>query len=393
MKEKIEAIQARLEDEGLEGWLIYDFRGLNPVAQEFLPYSGIATRRWFMYIPAKGRPVALVHKIEEGGYHADYAEKRTYSGWKTMEEELARLLTGKGRIAMEYSPRNSVPYVSFVDAGTMEALRGLGPEIVSSANLVQHFQSRWSPEGLASHRVAANLLINLQREMFEMVAKELSAGRTITEYDVQSEMIRRFEQEGMKREHDPIVGAGPNSALPHYEPSKDLFRGIFEGDILLMDIFCAKLGDDTVYSDITWTAYMGPGPVPQKMQDVFNAVTGGRDAGVELIKRRFEAGDPVSGWEVDDAVREVIVKAGYGDFFTHRTGHSLGLRIHHSGVNIDNFETKDTRLLEPGLGFTIEPGVYLEGEFGIRSEIDCYIGENGLEITTLPLQTELPAML
>ena len=393
MKKRIEAIQARLADEGLDGWLIYDFRELNPVAQEFAPYSGIATRRWFLYIPSKGRPVALVHKIEEGGYHADYAEKRTYSGWKAMEEELGRMLGGQGRIAMEYSPRNAVPYVSFVDAGTLEMVRGFGPEVVSSANLVQHFQARWTPEGLASHHAAANLLVNLQREMFEMVAKELSAGRSITEYDVQSEIVSRMERGGMKREHDPIVGAGPNSALPHYEPSKELFRGIFEGDILLLDIFCAQQGEGTVHADITWTAYMGSGPVPQKMQEVFNVVTGGRDAGVELINKRFEAGDPVSGWEVDDAVRGVIMKAGYGDYFTHRTGHSLGLQIHYNGVNIDNFETKDTRMLEPGLGFTIEPGVYLEGEFGIRSEIDCYIGENGLEITTLPLQTELPAML
>jgi len=393
MKEKIEAIQARLQADGLGGWLLYDFRGLNPVAQEMSPMEGIVTRRWFLLIPKQGRPVALIHKIEEGGYVADWAEKRCYSGWKTLEEELRALLSGVGSVAMEYSPRNAVPYVAFVDAGTVELVRDAGVEIRSSANLIQHFQARWTPEGYATHKETADFLIGLQREMFAMVAAEISAGREITEYDVQAEIHRRFEQAGMITEHMCIVGTGPNSALPHYEPSAEIHRPIREGDLLLLDIFCRKAGEATISADITWTAWVGSGKVPQKMLDVFSIVTAARDRGVELVSERFAAGRPVSGWEVDDAVREVIVKAGYGDFFTHRTGHSLGIEIHSNGVNIDNFETKDERLLEPGLGFTIEPGIYLEGEFGIRSEIDCYVSEEGLEVTTLPLQTELPALL
>ncbi len=394
MQEKIKAIQARLASEGLDGWLLYDFRGSNPFIAQFALFKGILTRRIYLLIPREGKPVVLGHKIEEGGFAADWAELRTYSGWEAMEEELKRMLAGRSAVAMEYSPGNAVPYVAFVDGGTLEMIRSLGVEVLSSANMVQHFSARWSPAGLASHREAANLLVGLQREMFELAAGELSAGREINEFELQQEILKRFSEAGMEWEHAPIVGSGPRAAMPHYEPSVEEHYPIERGEILLLDIFCRKVGgEDTITSDITWTAFMGEPPVPKEILEVFQVVIAARDRGVEFIQENLSAGRPLSGAQVDDQVRAVIENAGYGRFFTHRTGHSLGHRVHSDGVNIDNLETRDERLLEPGLGFTIEPGIYLEGRFGVRSEINCYITEGGLEVTTLPLQTELPAML
>jgi Xaa-Pro dipeptidase len=393
MKEKIAAIQSRLKEEGLDGWLLYDFRELNPFAQEYSPFTGILTRRWFMLIPREGRPVVLAHKIEECSFAADWAELRLYNGWKVMEAELKRMLQGCKAVAMEYSAGNAVPYVAFVDAGTMEMVRATGVEVRSSANMIQHFSARWTPAGLASHREAAALLLRVQREMFEYAAGELAAGRELSEYQLQQRILERFKAGGMESEHAPIVGSGPRSAMPHYEPSAEVHYPINREELLLLDIFCRKLGKDSITADITWTAYMGEPPVPKEMLEVFRTVTAARDRGIEVIQTNLAAGRPVSGAMVDDAVRAVIEKAGYGKYFTHRTGHSLGHRVHGDGVNLDNLETRDERLLEPGLGFTIEPGIYLPDRFGVRSEINCYVTESGLEVTTLPLQSELPAML
>ncbi len=393
MELNVEAVQGYLRKEGLDGWLLYDFQGLNPIAQRVAPFGGIVTRRWFLLVPASGRPVLLAHKIEEGNVAAGRAELRTYSGWRELEGELRKLLGGLSSVAMEYSPGNAIPYVSRVDAGTLELVRSTGVEVASSANLVQHFQARWTPEGLASHREAAAFLVGLVAEMFELAAGAVVRGESLSEYDLQREILRRFAGAGMVYEHPPIVAVGPNAANPHYEPTAETHLPIREGDLLLLDIFCRREGADTVQADITWTAYVGRPPVPPRMLEVFAVVVAARDRGVELIGERLAAGDQVSGWEVDDAVREVIVGAGYGEYFTHRTGHSLGTEVHGNGANIDNLETRDERVLEPGLGFTIEPGVYLPGEFGIRSEIDCYIGEGGLEVTTLPLQRELRPLL
>jgi Xaa-Pro dipeptidase len=389
----IAEIQSYLRSEGFDAWLLYDFQGLNPIAQKMLPTRGIITRRWFLLIPREGEPVMLAHKIEEVAFKGIPYELRTYSGWAALEEKLKSLLVGIRKAAMEYSPRNAIPYVSRVDAGTLELVRGLGVEVCSSANLVQHFQCRWTPEQLASHKTAASFLVGLQEEMFNLVAGEIGSGRRISEYDVQQEILRRYGEAGMVSDHMPIVAIGANSALPHYEPSAEDHKEIREGELLLIDIFCRQAGEATIQADITWTAYVGRGPVPEEMLKVFSVVTAARDRGVEFISERFAAGREVHGWGVDDAVRGVITKAGFGPHFTHRTGHSLGVAVHGDGVNIDNLETKDERILEPGLGFTIEPGIYFEGEFGVRSEIDCYIGGAGVEVTTLPLQRELKALL
>jgi Xaa-Pro dipeptidase len=393
MKEKITAIQVRLEEEGLDGWLLYDFRGLNPVAQPYSPFKGMLTRRWFLLIPRKGRPIVLAHRIEECSFAADWAELRLYSGWRELEAELKHLLKGCKAVAMEYSAGNAIPYVAFVDAGTLEMIRATGVEVRSSANMIQHFSARWTAEGLASHRQAAAVLLKVQRDMFEYAAGELSAGRDLSDYQLQQRIHGCFSAAGMESEHPSIVGSGPRSAMPHYEPSVEVHYPIRRGELLLLDIFCRKIGGDSITADITWTAYMGKPPVPKEMLELFKIVTAARDRGVEVIQENLAAGRPVSGAMVDDAVRGVIEKAGFGKYFTHRTGHSLGHQVHGNGVNLDNLETRDERLLEPGLGFTIEPGIYLPDRFGVRSEINCYVSEGGLEVTTLPLQTELPAML
>lgn len=388
----IKGVQSYLAKENLDGWLIYDFKGSNPIAVDLSPFSGIVTRRWYLLIPREGKPVLLGHKIEESNIVSDWTENRLYSNWRMLEEELKSLLDGKKKIAMEYSPMNAIPYVSRVDAGTIEMVRSLGVDIVSSANLVQHFQARWSNEGLKTHKVAANFLVTLMQDIFKFVAEGVSNGRDMDEFGVQQEILRLFREYGMVWEHEPIVAIDGNAAKPHYGPTKDVYSPIREGNLLLIDAFCRQQGEHTISGDITWTAFVGSS-VPKKVQDVFNIVAAARDAGVDFAQRGLERGDTVCGYQVDDAVRGVIEKAGYGEFFTHRTGHSLGTEIHSNGVNIDNFETRDERVLEPGVGFTIEPGIYLPDEFGIRSEINCYVADGKLEVTTLPLQTEVKALL
>jgi Xaa-Pro dipeptidase len=386
-------IQKYLNRENLDAWLIYDFHGMNTIATSMAPFEGLVSRRWYLMIPKEGEPVMLAHKIESSVVDNPDVENRYYSGWKMLEQELALLLKGRKKVAMEYSPMNAIPYVAKVDAGTIELIRSFGVEVVSSADLVQHFQARWTDEGYKTHKVAANFLINTIQEMFKYTAELVSSGKEVDEYMVQQEILHRFTDYGMVWEHDPIVSVNGNAAMPHYAPTKEIYSPIKEGDLLLLDMFCRQQGEYTISGDITWTAFIGSGPVPQKMQDVFKIVISARDAGVEFIENTYAKGNPVRGWEVDDVVRNVIEKAGYGEFFTHRTGHSLGVEVHSNGANIDNFETKDERVLEPGVGWTIEPGIYLPNEFGIRSEIDCYMSDTGVEVTTLPLQTELKAWM
>lgn len=392
MKLDIKAVQQFLAKEKLDAWLLYDFRGMNNFAQDLAPFSGILTRRWYLLIPREGRPILLAHWIEESSVTGDWMERRFYSSWKVLEEELRSMLKGISTVAMEYSPLNAVPYVSKVDAGTVEQIRAYGVEVKTSANLIQHFHARWSEAGLVSHRRAATYLVNLVQEMFQFVGNNISSGKSLNERDVQEEILSRFTDDGLLWEHEPIVAVSANAAMPHYSPNEQVHSPIREGDLLLLDIFCRQDGDDTVSADITWTAFVGK-EVPEKMQKIFTVVSSARDAGVELIRNKFAAGEQVAGWQVDDAVRTVITKAGFGEYFTHRTGHSLGKTVHSNGVNIDNFETRDDRMLEHGVGFTIEPGIYLPGEFGIRSEINCYIGKDGIEVTTLPLQTEIRPIL
>lgn len=389
----LKAVQAYLRDAGLDAWLLYDFRGVNQIAQDLAPFEGLLSRRWYLLIPAQGTPILLAHWIEAAGIKGEWMEKRLYTGRVRLEEELKKLLTGFKTVAMEYSALCNIPYVSRVDAGTIEMIRSHGVDIRSSANLVQHFSARWNEQQLASHKVAANFLVNLMQDMFAWVADRMKKGKTLDEYQVQQEILRRFRELGMWADDEPNCSCGIHSAMPHYAPTSEEFAPLVRGELLLLDIWCRQQSEQTIMADITQTAWLGEGTAPREMREVFDIVSRARDAGVEFAGRRLFQGHEVAGWEIDDVVRKVIVDAGYGEHFTHRTGHSLGTMVHGNGVNIDNFETKDERILEPGLGFTIEPGIYLPGKFGIRSEINCYVSNKGLDVTTLPLQTELKGIL
>lgn len=401
-------IQTYLKTNKLDGWLLYDFRGTNPVA---LHVAGLATsgsRRWFLWLPAEGGPQWLIHAIEGSTFTRTRPEmagaKTMYVGWRDLEEKVAALVGGARRIAMEYSPDNAIPYVSWVDAGTKEMLeRVTGAEIVSSADLVQIAQAVLDAGQIASHRRAVAVCMAAKDAAFDYLRAVLAGGETTTEYAVQQVITAVFDANHMDYEHPAIVSVNANAADPHYAPSPDRHAPIGRGDMVLIDLWARETKTPLdCFADITWVAYCGD-EAPATARKVFAAVAGGRDAAVKFIQERMAAGQTVHGYEVDDACRAVIAAAGYGPNFIHRTGHSLGVKGHYNGVNIDNLETQDRRSLIPHVMFTIEPGIYLptcdfDGSgrnlgLGIRSEINCLVTENGIEVTTLPLQTEIIALM
>ena len=401
-------IQAYLKANDLDGWLLYDFRGTNPVALHVAGLASSGSRRWFLWLPAAGQPQWLIHAIEGSTFsrvRADVAGAKTmYVGWRELEEKVAALVRPARRIAMEYSPDNAIPYVSWVDAGTKEMLeRVTGAEIVSSADLVQIAQAVLDAEQIASHRRAAAICMAAKDAAFDFLSGVLAGGETTTEYAVQQIITAVFDANRMDYEHPAIVSVNANAADPHYAPSAARHAPIGRGDMVLIDLWAreTKTPHDC-FADITWVAYCGDEP-PATTREVFAAVAGGRDAAVRFMQERMAAGHTVHGYEVDDACRAVIAAAGYGPHFIHRTGHSLGVKGHYNGVNIDNLETQDRRSLIPHVMFTIEPGVYLptcdfDGSgrnlgLGIRSEINCLVTESGIEVTTLPLQTEIVALM
>lgn len=388
---RLAEVQAALRDEGLDGWLLYDFKELNPIARRVagMPADRFLSRRWACYIPAQGDPRWLAHAIEAGGL-ADLAPGiASYVSWQSWPEALRQLIGGAQRIAMEVSPGCAIPYISRVDAGTVELIRGLGVEIVTSADLVQVAEAVWSAEQLASHRRAAAALLEVKDATFAHVRERLAAGLPVTECGVQDFMMAQFAARGMEADHGPIVGVNAHAADPHYSPRRDADTPMHRGDFLLIDLWTREPGPDNIYGDITWVAYAGPS-VPPRMAEVFEVVRQARDTAVAFARERMAAGQPVYGYEVDDAARGVITQAGFGPYFIHRTGHSIGTTGHGNGVNIDNLETQDRRRLLPGVGFSIEPGIYLPHEnFGVRLEIDCYVAGNDVEVTTLPLQNEI----
>lgn len=408
----LDDIQHHLQTYDLDGWLLYDFRGQNPIALHVAGLSSGGSRRWFLWIPRTGEPHWLIHAIEAATFtHIPSAlrgETTYYVSWRELEDALTHMVTGTRdgslRIAMEYSPDCAVPYVSKVDAGTKELVeRATGATIVSSADLVQHVQAVLTPVQLTSHRRAAAACLAAKDAAFDFIRTELAAGRPLTEYDVQQQIMEHLSVSGMRLEHAPIVSVNRFAAIPHYAPDAERHNPIREGDMVLMDIFgrSADSPSDCV-ADITWTAYCGR-QTPDAVRIVFDAVAAGRDAAVEFMQKRLSAGEPVHGYEVDEVCRTTIEQAGYGNFILHRTGHSLGTAVHFNGVNIDNLETQDRRRLIPGVMFTIEPGIYMPDfnfdggphakGLGIRSEINCYVHEDRVEVTTLPLQTEVPALL
>ncbi len=387
-------IQTAIRAERLAGWLLYDFKGLNPIALRVagIPADRLLSRRWACFIPAAGEPRWLFHAIEAGGM-ADLAPGcARYVSWQSWRDGLAALLAGAGRVAMEVSPGCAIPYVSRVDAGTAELVRSLGVEVVTSADLVQVAEAVWTPAQLASHRRAAAALIEVQAGTFAHVRERLAAGLPVTECGIQDFMMTQFAARGLETDHPPIVAINGHAADPHFAPRRDADTPLHPGDFLLLDLWGREPDADAIYGDITWVGYAGSA-VPPRLGQVFEVVRQARDAAVAYAQARLRMGAPVYGYEVDDACRAVIEQAGFGPSFIHRTGHSIGTSDHGNGVNIDNLETQDRRRLIPGVGFSIEPGVYLPAEgFGVRLEIDCYVTGGDVEVTTLPLQNK-PVLL
>ena len=380
-------VQRALADAGLDGWLIFDFHGLNPVAVAVLRLEGMLTRRIFAYIPREGAPTAITHAIEQGPWHRWPTAwgRRVYSSWRTLEAELAALIRGK-RVAMEYSAGDAVPYLDRVPAGVLEMVRAAGADVVSSGELVSRFYAAWSADDLASHRRAAEIVAEIARDAMRHAGSEAHAGRAVSEHTLQARILEAFDRASLVTDDPPIVAVGPNAANPHYAPSAESPTPIAVGDVLLIDLWARERTG--VYADQTWMATIG---APQgRVMDVWTAVRDGRDAAITLLRDRIAAGATVRGAEVDDAARAVITSRGFGERFVHRTGHSIDPRdLHGSGPHIDNLETRDERALIPGTAFSIEPGVYLTGEIGVRSEVNACVGERELIITPAEYQKDI----
>jgi Xaa-Pro dipeptidase len=383
----IPAVQRALKKDGLDGWLLYDFHGSNPIATRLTDLAAsnkMATRRWYYLVPAEGSPRGLVHAIERHNLDGLPGEKRPYAGREQLASGLKELLHGMKRVAMEYSPGNAIPYVSRVDAGTVEAVRQLGVDVVSSGDLVQRFEAVWSDEALTTHRAASERLYRIKDRAFQLLSER--AGRGLTEFDVQQAMVGWFSDEGLVTDSPPCVAAQENSGNPHYQPTNAVTRGIGANELVLLDLWGKLKAPGAVFADITWMGFTGSA-VPDKYARVFAAARDGRNAGVEAVKRAVAEGRELRGYEVDRATRDVIDRAGYGAQFIHRTGHSLGQEVHGNGAHMDDYETHDERRLIAGTGFTIEPGIYSQ-EFGVRTEVNMFVGEGTAEVTG-PMQTEI----
>jgi Xaa-Pro aminopeptidase len=387
------AVQAALVKERLDGWLLYDFRGLNPIAVDLagvaLQGGHLATRRWFYLIPATGEPRGLVHAIERHTLEHLPGTSGLYASRDQLEEGLSRLLAGLRRIAMEYSPRCAIPYVARVDAGTIELVRQSGVEVASSADLIQRFSAVWNHEAIAAHMQAAERLYRVKDRAFEAIAQRVRGRVRTTEYDIQQLMAGWFRDEGLATDSDPNVSVDENAGNPHYLPTASISRSIGADEIVLLDLWGKMNAEGAVFADITWMGYTGA-TVPDRYAKAFAAVAAARDAAVALVQRSAAAGHELQGWLVDRAASSVLRTAGYGEHILHRTGHSLGESVHGNGANLDDYETHDDRRLLPGTGFTIEPGVYFR-DFGVRSEINMIVTSREAVVTG-PVQTEIVSL-
>jgi len=376
----LNAIQSALRDAKLDGWLFYDHHHRDAIAYRILKVAPkMCTRRWYYLIPAEGEPTKVVHRIESGNLDGLPGAKLVYSSWSEQRGQLKKILAGKKAVAMQYSPLNDIPYVGLVDAGTIELVKSFGVDVVSSADLIQLFESRWSPEALAMHLEAGKSVHAIIRAGFEIIRGAVRAGKPVGEYDVHQEIARLFGVHGLEADDPPNVSVNENSADPHYSPTRESSRPIHTGDFVLMDVWAKVKKPGAVYFDITWTGFVGE-QVPEQYAQVFNVVREARDAAVDLVKRAMREGRPLRGYQVDDAARGVITQQGYGDYFVHRTGHSIGEDVHGTGANMDDFETRDDRRIIPATCFSVEPGIYLP-EFGVRSEVNVYVEEHDARVT------------
>lgn len=391
----IERIQEALKDANLDGWLFYDFRQSDPLAYRILRLDDrtLGTRRWFYFVPSQGEPTKIVHSIERENLDALPGKKLVYLPWQQLHKHLKQAVSGHRRIAMQYSPNNDIPYVSRVDGGTVELVRSFGVELVCSADLVQRFEAVWTDEQLQTHLQAGPKMRQIVDETFAEIARRVEANLPTDEYQIQQYMVSLYDRHGLMADHPPIVAVNANAALPHYGPTPESSQPIRRGDFVLIDLWSKqKDNPKSVYVDITWTGFVGD-EVPEKYTKIFNIVREARDSAIEFVRQAVREKRTIYGWQVDDAAREVIRNAGYGEFFIHRTGHSIGEEVHGNGANIDNLETRDNRTLIPRTCFSIEPGIYLPGDFGVRSEVDVYLGEAEVIITGQPIQTEVVPIL
>jgi len=388
---RLPEIQKALQAAQLDGWLFYDFHNRDPIAYRVLglDFGKFTSRRWFYFIPARGEPVRLAHKVEPGKLDSLPGQKRLYLSWRELHQSLAEILKGVRRLAMQISPLAAIPYVSTVDAGTAELVRGFGVELCSSAELVQAFEAVIDEDGYRSHREAGEKIHRIKDEAFARIGEALKKGQKLTEVELQRFILRRFQEEGLTcMGENPIVGVNDHPADPHFEPTEQNSRPFARGDKVLIDLWAKLDRPGAIFYDITWCGFIGKNP-PAKYQQIFRLACQARRAAVDLVRERFRQRKACCGWEVDDACRKVIQDGGFGEFFIHRTGHSIGEAVHGNGVNIDNLETRDERRLVPGVCFSVEPGIYLPGEMAVRTEIDVFITAAGEVEVTGPEQDEL----
>jgi Xaa-Pro dipeptidase len=393
----VAAVQKALRDNGFDGWLFYDFRGSDPLAARILKLHvrTASSRRWFYYVPASGEPVKIVHAIEQARLDELPGKKVIYAAVDTLQKDIKDTLTtgakrgAKPKVAMEYSPNGNIPYIARVDAGTIELIRGFGVDIVSSGDLIQQFEAVWNADQLAMHKEANEKTYQAIQEAFGEIKRRINANIPTTEYDIAEFISTRLDELGVSGGGDVSVRA--NTADPHYGASKDKSETIKKGDMVLFDIVGKLKKPKATYADLTWVGYVGD-TVPEEYVKVWDIVRDARDAAFNFVKASMHDKKSITGAQVDDVARGVITKAGYGEYFTHRTGHNIGEEVHGSGTHMDNFETKDTRHVLPRTCFSIEPGIYLTGKFGIRSEIDVYVSDDGAMSVT-PLQQEIIAIL
>lgn len=388
-------IQRILAEMNFDGWLFYDFRGSNDLARQVLciPQKTHLTRRFYYFVPKTGIPTKIVNAIEAFALDHLPGEKICYSSHGSLTDSLRKVLTGKKTIAMEYSPMNAIPYISRVDAGTIELVCSMGVQVKSSCDLISMFAARWSRSQFEENKKTASDLYAIVQKAFDHIASKVKSGEKISEYDGQQFISAEFKKGGYFTDSEPIVAVNENAANPHYEPTKEVHKEIRNGDNLLIDLWMKPNKPDGVWADITWVGFLGEN-VPQRTKEIADVVFRARDAAFELVKDRFSRSIELRGYEVDDAARKIIEDAGFGEYFVHRTGHSISTDIHGSGAHMDNYETRDERLVLPGTSFSIEPGIYIPGEIGIRSEIDVFVTEDGEVIQTGgQKQMEVPALL